>query len=743
MEFDPYANPYFVSMTPGVLELLYQAIENNQCTFVVEALHSYVTNHVNWSPNDFKKSGSSPLIHACQHGNLTIAQFLIEKIGIPVSDCATVKFENEVIEDAPPIWVASAAGHIALVKYLLSRGADVNAVTSTNSTSLRAACFDGHYDIVEFLIENGADIEIANQHNHTCLMIACYKKHFEIVKLLVRSGAEVNRRSRKGNTALHDCAEGGSTEIMKFLLDNGALFQKDEYGVSPLMAAAVSAHASVVRFIMDTYVTPIFDESTLSPDDDRGSRISPSEQIDVLEMLGCSMIDKKQDLMEGLTWWKRASQMRSLYYSVGLVAQTKQIAQPVSDLDGISEYQSIEDVEEMMNDFDVDYIKMQSLLVRQRLLGFKHPDTTYYIRYRGAVLADMGDYARCLKLWRYVLRNLVENLDSLCCNILLCAIQSYIELFGFLLHMQTLDNMRANMQQLAEKCFIEIADVVSVLRACVCLYNFHKLWSLTNPLDQFIASQSKTDSTCMKLICKLVVFFVLLSSRKAATSKEGKRQQSTSRTKERYGSGNDLGALKDEVTNLLVSLIKNDIRDQDGNSLLHIILHPDCCGVERHRITKYPYVSAVDFMLRIYKSLYLNIDIENKRYLSPLAGFYKHYEKICSCEELQTILSLFEGHGAHIDFDSETRPDFSPLVIHNDRMLRNNLTVEFEEEERMKVLKMREEKGESTPKNLKPLKPKYPLRCQSLKCLSACAVLEYDCDYSFLCENLKRFILKH
>jgi ankyrin repeat protein len=45
---------------------------------------------------------------------------------------------------------------------LLRNGANVNSTTRTNSTPLRAACFDGHYDIVKFLVAHGAG-ELINE----------------------------------------------------------------------------------------------------------------------------------------------------------------------------------------------------------------------------------------------------------------------------------------------------------------------------------------------------------------------------------------------------------------------------------------------------------------------------------------------------------------------------------------------------------------------------------------------------
>jgi ankyrin repeat protein len=55
----------------------------------------------------------------------------------------------QVIEGAPPLWCAAAAGHAEIVKFLIRCGANVNKTTLTNSTPLRAACFDGHAEIVQ------------------------------------------------------------------------------------------------------------------------------------------------------------------------------------------------------------------------------------------------------------------------------------------------------------------------------------------------------------------------------------------------------------------------------------------------------------------------------------------------------------------------------------------------------------------------------------------------------------------
>lgn len=66
-------------------------------------------------------------------------------------------------------------GHLSVIKLLVKNGADVNYRTDTDSTPLRAACFDGRLDIVQYLVNHNANVNLANAYNNTCLMISSYK----------------------------------------------------------------------------------------------------------------------------------------------------------------------------------------------------------------------------------------------------------------------------------------------------------------------------------------------------------------------------------------------------------------------------------------------------------------------------------------------------------------------------------------------------------------------------------------
>jgi ankyrin repeat protein len=344
-----------------------------------------------------KYNGATCLIMACRNGHYEIVEFLVEFCQASLEQTGLVNFEGENIEGAPPLWCASAAGHIKIVKYLVSKGANVNSTTKSNSTALRAACFDGHLEIVKFLVENSANIEIANRHGHTCLMIACYKGHFAIAKYLIGRGADLNRKSVKGNTALHDCAECGSLEIMKLLLSHNAKMAPDAYQMTPVLAAAVTGHSTIVEYLLTR------------------PECEPMEKISALELLGATYVDKKHDMLSAYNYWKSALDRRSQIVNDAQGAQIQLSKEktikhnPIEAYDYSTEFMNLSELDEIM--VDPDEVRMQALLIRERILGPTHPDTTYYIRYRGAVYADCGNFRKCILLWLYALDTQQKSLD--------------------------------------------------------------------------------------------------------------------------------------------------------------------------------------------------------------------------------------------------------------------------------------------------------------------------------------------
>ncbi|CAM5177339.1 unnamed protein product [Eretmochelys imbricata] len=416
--------------------------------------------------------GGTPLLIAARHGHREVVEYLLDHCGARVEEGGSVSFDGETIEGAPPLWAASAAGHLAVVRCLLERGASVNQTTLTNSTPLRAACFDGHLEIVRYLVgERGADLEVANRHGHTCLMISCYKGHREIAGYLLEKGADVNRRSVKGNTALHDCAESGSLEILQLLLRAKARMERDGYGMTPLLAASVTGHTNIVEYLIQGGLQNEEGDEMLGNEDGvctaRGRQqrgcgsgqethqccpeegqqegqkgccaTSQDEQqgpfeccsrgaaVEALELLGATFVDKKRDLLGALKYWRRAMELR---HQGGQYLSKPEPRQLVLAYDYSREVSTLEELEALIT--DPDEMRMQALLIRERILGPSHPDTSYYIRYRGAVYADSGNFERCINLWKYALDMQQGNLEPLS-PMTASSFLSFAELFSYVL----------------------------------------------------------------------------------------------------------------------------------------------------------------------------------------------------------------------------------------------------------------------------------------------------------------------
>ena len=88
------------------------------------------------------------------------------------------------------------------------------------------------------------------------------------------------------------------------------------------------------------------------------------------------------------------------------------------------------DLDDVMSDPDV--MRIQALIIRERILGPAHPDTSFFIRYRGALYADAGNIPKCINLWLYALRMQQEILKPLSL-MTQSSLVSFAELFSYIL----------------------------------------------------------------------------------------------------------------------------------------------------------------------------------------------------------------------------------------------------------------------------------------------------------------------
>ena len=156
---------------------LYKAIGSNNIDTVNQMLAS--------QPNLMKESqavfrGDTVLHCASRNGHLAMCHLFVDTFNI---DCNMVN-ENRYTA----LHWAALYGRFNIVRFLLNRGAAINAVNKMNQTSLQLAVYYGHHETVELLLSKGADVNICDADGKSCLIAAREGKHEKIEKMIEQYG---------------------------------------------------------------------------------------------------------------------------------------------------------------------------------------------------------------------------------------------------------------------------------------------------------------------------------------------------------------------------------------------------------------------------------------------------------------------------------------------------------------------------------------------------------------------------
>ncbi|ERF69099.1 hypothetical protein EPUS_01055 [Endocarpon pusillum Z07020] len=163
-----------------------------------------------------------------------------------------------------PLISSVAFGHEEMVRFLLGKGADVNARSSSdsnNDTALMLAAEKQSTSIVKQLLAKGANVRDYNTHGRNALHRAQGRPldnvdaaRREIVAMVLEKDREglINAKCTAGKTPLHLASESGNTPIMDFLLTQGAdLEARDSGKRTPLILAVDSGWPRAVKLLLD------------------------------------------------------------------------------------------------------------------------------------------------------------------------------------------------------------------------------------------------------------------------------------------------------------------------------------------------------------------------------------------------------------------------------------------------------------------------------------------------------------
>ncbi|KAG5677884.1 hypothetical protein PVAND_007601 [Polypedilum vanderplanki] len=355
----------------------------------------------------------TPLAVACRCGREKVVEILLANYKIDLDKRCTVKFDGHMVHGGSALWIAAGSGHLNIVKMLVKHGANVNHCTDTNSTPLRAACFDGRLDIVQYLVNHNADLNLPNIYNNTCLMISSYRGHDDVVEFLLKNGAQVNAQANCQATSLHYASECGHLEICKLLIEYGAdVNLKNEYGMTAFIQAAERTKEEVVKMFCS-----------------KENLLTKVQIIDCYELIGASFASDKDNYNLSKAYYYFHTAMMMRYEDSDNVIK-KNLKPPVPAYENWIESNTLQELVAIQ--YNHNSLHMEALTIRERVLGEHCPEVAHPVVFRGAVSADQGRFDRCIALWLHALELRKKNNITVQRDLL-----RFAQLFSQMIHVET------------------------------------------------------------------------------------------------------------------------------------------------------------------------------------------------------------------------------------------------------------------------------------------------------------------
>lgn len=121
-----------------------------------------------------------------------------------------------------PVFSAASSGNLSVVKKAVKDDLDLATHTDCNKlTLLHNATASNHTEMAKFLLSQGADAEAVTKDNVTPLHMAAQNDNVEIIKMLLAYGAKVNAMDLNGLTPLDVAEKMDRTKAVEYLKKHG------------------------------------------------------------------------------------------------------------------------------------------------------------------------------------------------------------------------------------------------------------------------------------------------------------------------------------------------------------------------------------------------------------------------------------------------------------------------------------------------------------------------------------------
>lgn len=490
---------------------------------IIYLVNNILIDHKNYhdiTDIDYTRNHTTPLMIATKEGHLKVVKFLVEKCKAKVNKTGAVSVPDNsyAMNNVSPLFCAAITSKLRVVEYLRKKGANIHTTFNYQylCSPLMFACYTGDIDVVKYFVEKKVNVNIKNNRGDTCLIMACKKENFHIAKYLLSNAnnIDINVKNNKGFSAFYYCCTSQQSEdidrydmpttyeiyrklereaidekkedeilnVVKLLIDkNPSIIVNDTVNemrwysnfvphsdnvtrnvrftnfISCVLCACLMGHYKIVEYI-------------ISIDTEYFHFLSSIDKSNIWELLGCTFIDKMQELRIGTLFWKLAldERINRKGENDGENKDNDDMDQDDNkNMEKINKNENCNDIWKMaaygklIKDYNnnmtlQDYeniisnqsnIYLNSLIIREKILGPLDEITAYYIKERGRYYFDNKDIYQCIKLWLYniylTLNNFTLNYYTFypklknianasfrfyMCNIVIC---NYLEIFSF------------------------------------------------------------------------------------------------------------------------------------------------------------------------------------------------------------------------------------------------------------------------------------------------------------------------